>query len=93
VEVSSGEDDASKVDTLPAKQKVPDGDDAEGEGVSSAEPIAPALISSSVSKQAKPSTADQIDIVAPSTGGQKWKHPPPNPKCKQSKSSADQVMI
>jgi hypothetical protein len=58
VEVSSGEDDASKVDTLPAKQKVPDGDDAEGEGVSSAEPIAPALISSSVLKQAKPSTAD-----------------------------------
>jgi hypothetical protein len=47
------------------------GDDTEGGGLSSAEQTTPDLISSSVSKQAKPSTADQVDVVAPSTSGQK----------------------
>jgi hypothetical protein len=48
VEVSSGEDQAPKTDTLTGKQKEPIGDDAEGEAVSSVEPIAPGLISSNV---------------------------------------------
>jgi hypothetical protein len=92
VEVSSGEDDAPKADTLAAKQKVPDGGDAEGEGVSSAKPIAPSPISSNVSEQAEPSIADRVAIVAPSINGQKQKRPPPIPNRKQSKSLVDQVM-
>jgi hypothetical protein len=75
VEVSSGDDDASKIDSLAADPKVPAGDEAEGEGVSSAEPIAPSLISSNKSVQIVPSVANQVIPSAPSTGGKKQKHP------------------
>jgi hypothetical protein len=83
VDLSSGDKDVLKV---------PTGDDAEGEGVTSVEQIAPSLISSNVLEQAQHSTTDQADIVAPSIDGQKRKHPPPILKRKQSKPSADQVM-
>jgi hypothetical protein len=44
--VLSGDDDVLKIDASIAKLKVPDGDDAEGEGASSVEPIAPSPIDS-----------------------------------------------
>jgi hypothetical protein len=69
------------------------GDKAEGEGVSSAEPIAPSLVSSNMLAQVNPSVADRVISSAPSAGGQKWKHPTPIPKHKSIKSSAYQVMI
>jgi hypothetical protein len=47
--VLSGDDDASKIDASTIILKAPDGDDAEGEGVSSVEPIAPGLIGSNAS--------------------------------------------
>jgi hypothetical protein len=39
VDVSNGDDDASKTDASTAKLKAPASDDAEGKGVSSAEPM------------------------------------------------------
>jgi hypothetical protein len=47
--VLSGDDDVSKIDASTANLKAPDGDDAEGEGESLVEPIAPGLISSNTS--------------------------------------------
>jgi hypothetical protein len=93
VEVSSGNDDASKIDALVVELKAPAGDEAEGEGVSSAELIAPGLISSNTSAQADPSVVDRVISSAPFAGRQKRKCPPLIPKCKSTKSSADQVMI
>jgi hypothetical protein len=72
---------------------VPASDEAEGEGISSAEPIALDPISSNMSTQAHPSVADRVISSAPSAGGQKWKHPLPVPMRKPIKSSADQVMV
>jgi hypothetical protein len=59
VEVSSGKDDVSKTDALTDKKKVPDGDDAEDGGASSAEPITPNLIRFDAPEQADPSIADR----------------------------------
>jgi hypothetical protein len=72
---------------------VPASDEAEGEGISSAESIALDPISSNTPTQAHPSIADQIISSAPSAGGQKQKHPLPIPMRKPTKSSADQVMV
>jgi hypothetical protein len=44
--VLSGDDDASKIDALTANLQAPDGNDAEDEGASSVEPVAPSLIGS-----------------------------------------------
>jgi hypothetical protein len=60
VEVSSGDDDAPKVDALAAKPRVPAGDEADGEGISSAEPIAPGPISFNTLAQPNPSVADRV---------------------------------
>jgi hypothetical protein len=90
VEVSSGDDDAPKMDTSPTKQKEHVGDDAEG--VSLDDSIAPGPISSNTSDQAELFVADRVASGAPSTGGHKRKHPPPVPKHKQTKSSTCQVM-
>jgi hypothetical protein len=92
VEASSGDDDASKTDTLAAGPRAPTSNEAEGEGISSAKPIATGPIRSNTLAQADPSIADRVISSTPSAGGQKWKHPPPIPKRKPSKSSADQVM-
>jgi hypothetical protein len=92
VEVSSGDDTTPKIDILVGKKNAPFSDDTEGEGVSSAEPIAPDPISSSMSEQADPSAADRVKVVVSSTGRHTWKCPSPIPKPKQSKSSTDQVM-
>jgi hypothetical protein len=69
VELSSGDNDRTS--------KAPAGDDAEGQGASSAEPIATNQIISSVLEQAKPSAGDRVYMATPSTGGQKQKRLPP----------------
>jgi hypothetical protein len=69
VEVSTGDDDVSNIDALAADPKAPTGDEAEGEGVSSAESIAPGLTSSNKPVQGDLSIADQVISSAPSTGG------------------------
>jgi hypothetical protein len=71
VELSGSDDDVPNNNPSVNKQKMIAGDDTEGGGLSSAEQTTPDLISSIVSKQAKPPTADQVDVVAPSTSGQK----------------------
>jgi hypothetical protein len=83
VEVSSGEDDATKKSTS---------DDTGDGGASSAEPIAPILISSNVLELADPSVADRVASTDPPASGHRGKRPPSIPKRKQSSSSADQVM-
>jgi hypothetical protein len=90
--VLSGDDDVSKIDASTAKPKVPDGDDAEGEGTSSVELIAPNPISPNMSVQTEPSVADRVASNAPSAGGHKQKCPPTIPKHQQPKASTDQVM-
>jgi hypothetical protein len=92
VEVSSGDDDASKTDTLAIELRAPASDEAEGEGKSLAESMAPGPIKYNTSAQADPSIADRVISSTPSAGGQKRKRPPPIPKHKPSKSLADQVM-
>jgi hypothetical protein len=83
---------ALKIDASAANLQAPDGDDAEGEGASSVEPITPGPIGSHASVQINPPVADQAGLGAPSAGGHKWKHPPAVPKRKQTKTSTVQVM-
>jgi hypothetical protein len=92
VEVSSGNDDVLKIDALDAELRAPASDEAEGEGICSAEPIALGPISSNTLAQANPSIANQVVSIAPSAGGQKRKCPLLIPKHKLTMSSADQVM-
>jgi hypothetical protein len=72
----------SKIDASTAKPKAPDGDDAEGEGASSAEPIAPNPISFNTPVRTEPSVADRAASGAPSVGEHKRKRPPTVPKRK-----------
>jgi hypothetical protein len=90
--VLSGDDDASKIDASITKPKVPDGDDAEGEGTSFAEPISPNSISPNMPVQTKPFVTDRAASGAPSTSGHKRKRPLTIPKCKPPKTLPDQVM-
>jgi hypothetical protein len=69
--VLSGDDDALKIDASLAKLKVPDGDDAEGEGASSVEPIALGPTWSTASVQTDPSAANRAAPGAPSAGRHK----------------------
>jgi hypothetical protein len=55
VEVTSGDDDASKTDALAVELRAPASVEAESEGISLAEPIAPGLIRSNTPVQADPS--------------------------------------
>jgi hypothetical protein len=90
--VLSGDDDVSMISTSIANLKALDDDDADGEGASSVEPIAPSLIGSTALVQINPSAIDQAAPSAPSTVGHKWKRLPTISKCKQTKTLADQVM-
>jgi hypothetical protein len=90
--VLTGDEDALKIDASTANLQAPDGDDAEGEGSSSVELISPGPIDSNVPVQTDPSTANRAALGAPSAGGHKRKRPPTVPKCRQTKTSADQVM-
>jgi hypothetical protein len=69
VEVSSGEDDVSKTETLVGKKKTLACDDAKDGGVSSVELIAPNPISSGMPEQADPSANDWVATVVPPAGG------------------------
>jgi hypothetical protein len=80
VELSSGDDDASKIDAVTIEPRAPAGDKADSEGVSSDEPITPGPISSHTLVQADHFVANQVISSAPSAGGQKWNHPSPIPK-------------
>jgi hypothetical protein len=68
--VLSGYDDASKIDASATNLQMPNGDDSEGEGASSVEPIAPSPISSNTPMQTNPPTADRAALGAPSTSGE-----------------------
>jgi hypothetical protein len=87
--VLSGDDGVSMIDASITKLKESDDDDAEGEGTSSAEPIAPNPISPNVPVQIEPSIANRVATGAPSAGRNKWKHPPTIPKRKPPKTSTD----
>jgi hypothetical protein len=87
-EVSSGEDVVPKTDALVSKKKSAGGD-AEDEGASSTEPIAPKLISSGVLRQSNPSAAIRVAAPVPPPGKRGHKHPPPATK---SNRSLDHVM-
>jgi hypothetical protein len=67
--VLSGDDDASKIGASTANLKASDGDDAEGEGASSVEPIFPGPIGSNAPVQTDPFAADRAALGAPSVGG------------------------
>jgi hypothetical protein len=90
--VLSGDDDTSKIDASTANLKAPDCDEAEGEGASSVESIAPGLIGSNTPVQIDPSAIDQAALGAPSAGGHKRKRLPTILKHKQTKTLVDQVM-
>jgi hypothetical protein len=92
VEVSSGDDDASKTNALVVEPRAPAGDEAKDEGISSTEPITPGPIRSNTLAQTDPSVADRVVSSTPSAGGQKQKCPPFVLKHKPSKSLAVQVM-
>jgi hypothetical protein len=92
VEVSSGDDHAPKVDASAAEPRASASDEADGEGISSAEPIDPGPIRSNTPVHADPFIADPVISSTPSTDGQKQKCPPLVPKCKLTNSSANQVM-
>jgi hypothetical protein len=56
--VLSGDDDVSQIDALTANLQAPDGDDAEGDGSSSVDPIIPGPISFNTPVQTNPSATD-----------------------------------
>jgi hypothetical protein len=70
VEVSSGDDDVLKIDASAADPRVPTGDEAEGEGISSVESIASGPIRSNTSAQADSSVANRVISSTPSAGKQ-----------------------
>jgi hypothetical protein len=92
VEVSSGEDDVPKTDTLAGKRKALDGDDPEDRGASSTEPIAPNPIRSDALEQAHPSVADRAASIVPPASGHGRKRPTTTIRQNQSLPSVDQVM-
>jgi hypothetical protein len=91
VEVSSGVDDALKLDASAGKQKESTDDDIEDGGVPSAESITPDPISFGAPEHADHSIADRVVTIVPSAGGHGRKHPAAT---KQNKSilQDDQVM-
>jgi hypothetical protein len=60
-----------------ADQKVLAGDDTGDDGATAARPTAPGLIGSGMLEKAKPSTADQPTIVAPTSSMAENTLPPP----------------
>jgi hypothetical protein len=89
MEVSSDEDDVLKPDASVGKQKKSAGDDAKDEVVSSAEPIAPNLISSGAPGQSNPSAAGRVAASIFPIGKHGCKRPPPSPRHNRP---LDQVM-
>jgi hypothetical protein len=89
VEVSSGEDDVPRPTASADKMKKSDDDDAEDEGVSSAEPIAPNPISFGAPGQSDPSAVARVVTSVPPPG--KRGHKRPLPATRRNKP-LDQVM-
>jgi hypothetical protein len=75
VEVSSGEDNAPKLDASASKQKEPAGDDVEDGGMSSGEPIAPNLISFGAPEHVYHFAADRVATIIPFVGSRGSKRP------------------
>jgi hypothetical protein len=92
VEVSNGKYNATKPNASDDKEKALAGDDAEDGGASSAELIAPNLISYNAPKQFNTSITNQVTTVVPPTGGHGHKHPPRVIKRKQPLPLAKQVI-
>jgi hypothetical protein len=92
VEVSSGEDNVPKTDTSVDKRKVPDGDDTEDGGVSSAKPITPNPIRFDAPEQADPSIIDRAASIVPPASGRARKRPTTTIRRNQPLPSANQVM-
>jgi hypothetical protein len=89
VEVCSGEDDVPEPNAWSGKQKKLASDDAEDEGVSSAEPITPNPISYGMHGQSNPSVVVRVATPDLPTGKCGRKRPPSAPKRNRS---LDQVM-
>jgi hypothetical protein len=92
VEVSSGEDNVPKTDASVDKRKVPDGDDAEDGGASSAKPITPNPIRFDAPEQADPSIIDRAASIVPPASGRARKRPATTIRRNQPLPSANQVM-
>jgi hypothetical protein len=92
MEVSSGEYDESKPDASTYKEKAPAGTNADDEGASLVEQIAPNLISSNTPERTDPSIVDRVATIIPPAGGHGHKRPPPVIRRKQPLPSTDQVM-
>jgi hypothetical protein len=92
VEVSSGEDNVPKTDASVDKRKVPDGDDTEDGGVSSAKPITPNPIRIDAPEQADPSIIDRAASIVPPASGRARKRPTTTIRRNQPLPSANQVM-
>jgi hypothetical protein len=92
VEVSSGEDNVSKIDAPIDKRKAPDGDVVEDGGASSTEPITPNSIKSNVPKQTHPSIADRATSIVPPANGRGHKCLRTAIRQNQPLPLADQVM-
>jgi hypothetical protein len=92
VEVSSGEDNVSKIDASADKRKAPDGDDDEDGGVSSAELITPNLIRSNTLQQADSSISNRATSIVPPASGPGRKRSMTAIRRNQPLSSADHVM-
>jgi hypothetical protein len=90
--VLSGDDDAPKIDASVANLQMPDGDDAEGDGASLVELIAPGPIGSNMPTQTDLSAFNRAALGAPSTSGHKRKRPPTVPKRRKTKTSTVLVM-
>jgi hypothetical protein len=83
VELSSGDDDASMIDDVTTEPRALVCDEADSEGVSSAQPIAPGPISSHTLVQADPSIADQVVSSAPLLVGRNGNIHRPSPSANQ----------
>jgi hypothetical protein len=92
VEVSSDEDARLKPDALAHQKKASDGHDIEDGGVSSAEPIAPNLISSSAPEQSNPSATAQVTTTILLSGGHGCKRPPSATRRTKPLPQVDKVM-
>jgi hypothetical protein len=91
----SNDDDVELVSKpdVPAIKKGSAGDDTGGDGVTSVEPVAPGTISSTVLEQSKPSVANRVLCIVPSSGKRGRKRSPPVTKQSKQITSADQVMF
>jgi hypothetical protein len=95
VDVNLSSDDDAEPEPKPDASTVLKGsaDDDDGyDGVTSAKPIAPGPISSTVPEQSDPSITDRVPAIALSTGKRGCKRPPSVTKRSKPITLVDQVM-